>query len=80
MSNSELTKEEQKIQKDILKFKIFYPLSEFLSGIQKQFFGIYLQFFYTNIYMFSVTFTATMTLTSNLVSWIVTPTFSAFVD
>ncbi|MCR4895040.1 MAG: MFS transporter [Eubacteriales bacterium] len=80
MSNSEITKEEQKIQKDILKFKIFYPLSEFLSGIQKQFFGIYLQFFYTNIYMFSVTFTATMTLTSNLVSWIVTPTFSAFVD
>ena len=80
MSNAELTQEELKEKKDVLKFKIFYPLSEFLAGIQKQFFGIYLQFFYTNVYMFSVTFTAAMTLTSNLVSWVITPTFSAFVD
>lgn len=67
-------------EKEYNRLKWFYPLSEFMAGIQKQFFGTYLNFFYTNIYQFSVTFTAAMTLISNVVSWVVTPVFSAFVD
>lgn len=79
-NEANLSAQELQDQKDVKKFKVLYPLSEFLAGIQKQFFGVYLNFFYTNVYMFSVTFTAAMTMISNIVSWVVTPVFSAFID
>jgi len=75
-----LTAQEQQDLKDAKKFRFFYPFSEFCAGIQKSFFGTYLNFMYTNVYMFTVTYTAIMTVCSNLVSWIVTPVFSGVVD
>lgn len=69
----------QEDAKRLKRFKFLYPFYEFIGGMSKSF-STYLTFFYTNVFMFSVTFTATMTLISNVISWIGTPTFAAFLD
>ncbi len=81
MSTQELSNTQAVADAKRLKlFKFLYPFSEFCAGLQKSFFGTYLNFFYTNVFMFSVTFTAAMTLTSNVIGWIGTPVFAAFMD
>ena len=65
--------------KRLKRFKILYPLYQLMAAMCKSF-STYLNYFYTNVYMFSVDFTAIITLTSSLISWIGTPVFAAFVD
>ena len=81
MSTEELALQTQEAEdaKRLKRFKFLYPFYEFCASMSKAF-STYVTFFYTNVFMFSVNFTATITLTSSLISWIGTPVFAAFVD
>ena len=61
------------------RFKVLYPLYQLLSAMSKAF-STYVTYFYTNVYNFSVNFTAVITLTSSIISWVGTPVFAAFID
>ena len=65
--------------KRLKRIKVIYPLQRFLAALVNSCLP-YVNFFYTNIFMFSVTFTATMQICSDLVSSLGTPLFSAFLD
>ena len=65
--------------KRLKRFKILYPLYQLLAAMSKAF-STYVNYFYTNVFMFSVNFTAVINLSASLISWIGTPVFAAFID
>jgi len=65
--------------KRLKRIKFLYPFYQFAASLSKAF-STYVTYFYTNVYMFSVNFTATITLTSSVISWVGTPAFAAFID
>lgn len=65
--------------KRLKRFKILYPLYQLMAAMAKAF-STYVTYFYTNVFMFSVNFTAIITMTSSIISWIGTPVFAAFID
>ena len=79
--NQKLTPEQEAADaKKLKQFKVLYPAQQALSSSQLQYTGTYANFLYTNVFMFSVTFTAAMTLASQLVGWLGGPIFAAFMD
>lgn len=83
MSNNEAVldreAEEAVNARQLKKLKILYPLYQLMASMAKAF-STYVTYFYTNIFMFSVNFTAVITMTSSIISWIGTPVFAAFID
>jgi len=79
IENVDLTAQAAEDAKRLKRFKILYPLYQLLAAMSKSF-STYVTYFYTNVFMFSVNFTAIITLTSNIIGWIGTPVFAAFVD
>ena len=77
--NVDLTAQAEADAKRLKVFKVLYPLYQlFASGSHA--FSTYINYFYTNVFMFSVNVTATITMVSSIVSWIGSPVFAAFVD
>ena len=64
-------------RKKLLKF--FYPFVEFSQLLGYQL-GSYTSFFMTNVYLLSVTFTASLNLVTSAVSFVVVPLFAGFID
>lgn len=77
--NVDLTAQAAEDAKRLKRFKILYPLYQLLAAMSKAF-STYVNYFYTNVFMFSVNFTAILNMSSSLISWIGTPVFAAFVD
>ena len=64
-------------RKQLLKF--YYPFVEFSQLFSYQL-ASYTGFFMTNVYLLSVTFTASLNLVSSAVSFIAVPLFAGFID
>ncbi|MPW26151.1 MFS transporter [Alkalibaculum sp. M08DMB] len=78
--SSKLTQQEVEDKKKLKLLKILWPGSELGGGFQKAFFGTYVTYLLTDVYVLSVVLAGMLQSIQTIVSWVFGPMFGTFLD
>ncbi|MFZ7131822.1 MAG: MFS transporter [Eubacteriales bacterium] len=77
---TQLSQQEVEDRKKLKLLKILWPGSELGGGFQKAFFGTYVTFLLTDVYVLSVVLSGVLQSVQTILSWLVGPIFGTFLD